>query len=89
MSLSVVDGKKQDTARCTINIDGTTEVFTDFVAVGYNGAEHTVKLLGNADIVTLSVALEVISKKFKERFKAMSPDDQAEFMNIMKQGVVK
>lgn len=89
MSFSVIDGNKQNTARCTIHIDDNVDVFTDFVAVGYNGVDHSVKLLGNADVVTLSVALEVIGQKFKERFAALSTEDQEAFLDIIQEGVVK
>ncbi len=86
--MQVINGTSKPCATCTTKIDGEVEVFTTFVAIGYNDAEASVKLVGNADLLTLSLALEIISKKFKERFMEMSPEDQKAFEDIIKGGLL-
>ena len=86
--MQVINGTSKPIATCTTKIDGQVDVFTTFVAVGYNEADNTVKLSGNADLLTLSMALEIISNKFKERFAAMSLDDQKAFEEIIRGGLL-
>lgn len=86
--MQVINGTSKPTATCTTKIDGQADVFTTFIAVGYNEADNTVKLVGNADLLTLSMALEIVSNKFKQKFSELSPEDQKAFEEIIRGGLL-
>ena len=86
--MQVIKVQAGNCARCTVRIGNHADIFTNFVAVGYNEAKGVVSLVGNADLLTLATALEIISNNFKKRFAELSPEDQAIFQQTISGGLL-
>ena len=82
MELTVVDGKNptdKDTldARCIVKMDGTTNVYTDFIAIGFHDDIYKpVDLFAQADVLSVAVSLELIKEFFMECYSRLEEDQQ-------------
>jgi lipoate-protein ligase B len=71
----VINGKSTKTGHCSVNADNVTTKFNDFVMVGMSD-DGSVKMMANADPITLAVAIELITAQFKKQFSDATPEQQ-------------
>lgn len=78
----VLNGKATRTGHCSVNADNKTTKFNDFVMVGMSD-DGSVKMMANADPITLALAIELITAQFKKQFSDATPEQQKLIMEAV------
>lgn len=71
---------------CTVKLENKVDVFNDFVTVGYCLKKQKITLIHNADILTLSLALEIITKAFQDMYVMLPPNEKEVIDNFIAKG---